>query len=81
MAEIAWKNKYSTERCQDEIVDALLENNLPISCPYEAGELYYNAVSDNRRNSGSITVIVPERIGRCKRAELSLSEFKDLLNK
>ena len=81
MAEIAWKNKYSTERCQDEIIDALLENNLPVNCPYEAGELYYNAVNDKKRTGGSITVILPERIGRCKRVELSLSEFKELLNK
>lgn len=80
MSELAWKNKYSTERCQDEIIDALLENNLPISCPYEAKELYYNAVNDKKIASGKITLIVPERIGKCRRLELSLNEFKELLN-
>ena len=79
MAEIAWNNKYSTERCQDEILDALLENGLPVSCPYEPAELYYNAVNDKKRMGGTITVIVPERIGKCKRLELSLTEFKELL--
>ena len=79
MAEIAWKNKYSTERCQDEIIDALLENGLPISCPYEPKELYYNAVSDKKCASGAITLIIPERIGKCKRLEISLNEFKELL--
>lgn len=79
MAEIAWKNKYSTERCQDEIIDALLENNLPISCPYEPKELYYNAVNDKKCSSGMITLIIPERIGKCKRLEISLNEFKELL--
>lgn len=81
MAEIAWKNKYSTERCQDEIIDALLENGLPISCPYEPSELYYNAVYDKKCTSGMITLIIPERIGKCKRLEISLDEFKDLINK
>ena len=81
IAEIAWKNKYSTERCQDEIVDALLENGLPISCPYEPSELYYNAVNDKKCELGTITVIIPERIGKCKRLKISLNEFKDLLNK
>ncbi len=79
MSEIAWNNKYSTERCQDEIVDALLENGLPVSCPYEPAELYYNAVNDKKRMGGTITVIVPERIGKCRRLELSLTEFKELL--
>ena len=79
MAEIAWNNKYSTERCQDEIIDALLENNLPIACPYEPSELYYNAVNDKKCSGGTITIIVPERIGKCKRLELSLNQFKELL--
>lgn len=79
IAEIAWKNKYSTERCQDEIIDALLENGLPISCPYEPSELYYNAVGDKKCTAGSITIIIPERIGKCKRLELSLDEFRELL--
>jgi len=81
MAEIAWKNKYSTERCQDEIIDALLENGLPISCPYEPSELYYNAVKDKKCSSGMITLIIPERIGKCKRLEISLEEFRQLLSK
>lgn len=80
MSEIAWNNKFSTERCQDEIIDALLENNLPVSCPYEPRELYYNAVNDKKRTAGTITIIVPERIGKCKRMEISLTEFRELLN-
>lgn len=79
MAEIAWKSKLSTERCQDEIIDALLENNLPVNCPYDPKELYYNAVNDKKRTAGTITVIVPERIGHCKRMEISLNEFRELL--
>lgn len=81
ISEFAWDNKYSTERCQDEIIDALLENGLPVSCPYEAKELYYNAVNDKKVSSGNITLIVPERIGKCRRLEISLNEFKELLNK
>lgn len=81
MAELAWNNKYSTERCQDEIIDALLENGLPVSCPYEPSELYYNAIGDKKVSSGMITLIVPEKIGKCRRLEISLNEFRELLKK
>lgn len=81
MAELAWNNKYSTERCQDEIIDALLENGLPVSCPYEPSELYYNAIGDKKVSSGMITLIIPEKIGKCRRLEISLNEFRELLKK
>lgn len=80
-AELAWDNKLSTQRCQDEIIDALLENGLPVACPYEKSELYYNAVNDKKRVSGTVTLVVPERIGKGKLKEFSLTEFKEMLNR
>ena len=79
ISEIAWKNGFSCERCQDEIVDALLENNLPISCPFKTSELYYAAENDKKSSSGKISIIIPEKIGQCKIKEIALAEFKELL--
>jgi 3-dehydroquinate synthase len=80
ISEIAWKNGLSKERCQDEIIDALLENNLPISCPYKNSELYYAAENDKKSASGRISIIIPEEIGNCRIYNLPLAEFKELLD-
>ena len=79
ISEIAWKNGLSKERCQDEIIDALLENNLPISCPFETSSLYYAAENDKKASSGRISVIIPEEIGKCVISDMALAEFKELL--
>ncbi len=79
IAEIAWKYGLSNERCQDEIIDALLENNLPISCPYQNSELYFAAENDKKSSSGRISIIVPEKIGSCKILNIALAELKELL--
>ncbi len=79
ISEIAWKCGLSKERCQDEIIDALLENNLPISCPYKNSELYYAAENDKKSSSGRISIIVPEMIGSCKILNIALAELKELL--
>ncbi len=79
ISEIAWKYGLSKERCQDEIIDALLENNLPISCPYQNSELYYAAENDKKSSSGRISIIIPEVIGSCKILNVALAELKELL--
>lgn len=79
ISEIAWKNGFSDERCQDEIIDALLENNLPITCPFKNSELYYAAENDKKSASGRISIIIPEKIGHCKIMNIALAELKELL--
>ncbi|MBR3836182.1 MAG: 3-dehydroquinate synthase [Clostridia bacterium] len=79
ISEIAWKNGMSVERCQDEIVDALLENNLPIACPYKNSELYYATENDKKSASGRISIVVPEKIGSCNIIDIPLAEFRELL--
>ena len=80
ISEIAWKNKLSKERCQDEIIDALLENNLPVSCPFKNSSLYFATENDKKSSSGRISVIIPEEIGKCKILNIALAEFKELLS-
>ena len=79
ISEIAWKRGLSKERCQDEIIDALLENNLPVSCPFTNSSLYYATENDKKSSSGRISIIVPEEIGNCKILNIALAEFKELL--
>ncbi len=79
ISEIAWNTGLSKERCQDEIIDALLENGLPIACPYQNNELYYATENDKKSSSGRISIIIPEAIGSCKILNIALAELKELL--
>lgn len=79
ISEIAWKRGISKERCQDEIIDAFLENNLPLSCPYSNSSLFFATENDKKCSSGRISIIVPEEIGNCKIMNIALAEFKELL--
>ena len=79
VSELADKNGFSSEKCGDDIIDALLENDLPIGCPYENSELCSAAVSDKKFSGGRINLVVPERIGKCKIMNISAEELKELL--
>lgn len=79
ISEIAWKRGLSKERCQDEIIDALLENNLPVSCPYSNSSLFFATENDKKCSSGQISIIIPEEIGNCRIMKIALAEFKELL--
>lgn len=79
MSDIADKYDFSEENCCDEIIDALLENNLPIGCPYSAKEIFHATVNDKKCSGEKISLVVPVKIGECKIKEVTLSEFEDML--
>jgi len=47
------------------ILDACGSCGLPTDCPYSAEELARAALSDKKRRGDSITLALPEKIGRC----------------
>ena len=79
ISDMAWKNNLSSENCSDAIIDALLENQLPIGCPYTESELYPLTVSDKKCAGNNISIIIPEVIGKCKIMNIPTSKFKELL--
>lgn len=79
ISDMAWRNQLSQENCSDEIIDALLENQLPVGCPYSENELYPLTISDKKCALGHISIIVPEKIGKCKIADITTDKFKELL--
>ena len=48
-----------------EITDTLIKCGLPVTCCYNAAELAESALSDKKRSGGEITLVLPERIGKC----------------
>lgn len=66
---IASKGAYNTGLSKydlsDTIKDVLIKNHLPVSCDYSAEKLFDVACSDKKRTGGTITLIVPEKMGKC----------------
>jgi 3-dehydroquinate synthase len=54
-----------------------LENcGFDLSIPYDIDEMYYYALNDKKISGDSITVVVPESIGKCRLQKISLSELR-----
>ncbi|MBE6835430.1 MAG: 3-dehydroquinate synthase [Ruminococcaceae bacterium] len=62
----SYKNGYSETDCTDEIISALKENSLPVSCDFSAEKLSAAALSDKKMSMGNVAFILPECIGKCK---------------
>ncbi len=69
--------------CPSEALDtlqtALLGCGLPVDADYGSDELFDALLSDKKRSSDSITLVVPERFGRCVLKKATLSEARELL--
>ena len=63
---------WSDEDCTDAIVEANKNNNLPVECDFTAKDLADAALSDKKRTGGTITFVVPEKIGECVLKKVSV---------
>ena len=61
---------------RDAIVNILEKFCLPVSCDYSAAELYQVALSDKKRQGGTVNLIIPERIGFCRIAPTPVEEVQ-----
>jgi 3-dehydroquinate synthase len=62
----------------DEIARILKKNNLPVSSPFDAEELYLAACGDKKRMGGNITVIMAEEIGKCFLKTIPVSDLREI---
>ncbi len=58
-----------------EIVRAVKGCGLPSECPYRAEELVRAAALDKKRRGGSITLVLPQRIGKCALKVIPVDEL------
>ena len=63
----------------DILVAALERCGLPTSTEYHAEEMFDTVLSDKKRSSDSITLVIPEYFGKCILKRCSLDETLDLL--
>lgn len=68
-----------------DVCRAILSANracgLPEKCPYSAETLAPAALSDKKRQGGSITLVLPEEIGRCRLEKMDVALLEDAFSR
>lgn len=62
--------------CED-ILTVCRACGLPVAAPYPAKQLAEAALSDKKRQGGKITLVLPERIGRCRLETIDVAMLED----
>ncbi|MCK9506547.1 MAG: 3-dehydroquinate synthase [Porticoccaceae bacterium] len=78
IADIAWRNGWSVENCAPPIRQALEIFHLPTSSPYEFKSLTAAMLSDKKRQGETISIVVPQQIGKASLKKLAITELERL---
>ncbi len=68
-----------TEPCSAELIEVLEKYNLPTECEYDAETLVKYALSDKKREGGEITLILPEKVGKCIMYTVSVDKLIEIV--
>lgn len=61
------------------LVSVLQKFNLPTATDFTAKQLFTSALSDKKRSGGTVNLIVPENIGKCKIIPTPIDELESLI--
>ena len=64
---------------RDAILAILNQFDLPVSCEFPAAELYLAALSDKKRSSGTINLIIPRTIGKCAISPTPIEQIESFI--
>ena len=78
MSRAAVKRGILEKGALTRILHALSRADLPTVCPFGAHEMAEIAALDKKAAGSGITVILPEKIGRCRMEKFALSELEAL---
>lgn len=76
MCRAAYKRGICDEQTLTRLKNILAAYGLPDRAEFTADELYAAALSDKKISGGSINLIVPERIGRCRIEKVPAEELR-----
>lgn len=62
------------------INDCLTANGLPISTVFSAEELANAALTDKKRSGNNITLVIPEKIGKCVLKKIPVNELLPIIS-
>ncbi len=77
-ARLAYKLGLCQEACLTRIKRALEKCGLPVSAPYTPEALCAVALSDKKRAGASLTLILPEKIGKCALYPIPVEDMERL---
>lgn len=77
IAEAAVVHGFCTVETRDEILALLQQYGLPTETDQPAGEIYRTALGDKKRQADSLTLVVPEQIGRCVLHKIPVTQLPD----
>ena len=77
ITKAAEKMAFTEESCLADVRQVLDLYGFALECPYCAEQLYHAALSDKKRDSDNITVILPKRIGKCVMHTIKTTELFD----
>lgn len=78
IARAGEKMGVTAEGTAEKLVKIFAENGLPVASPYDAEELYRAACGDKKREGGTITVVMIERIGKCFLKTIPVPELRKI---
>ena len=79
IAALAEQNGFCTRPCHARIAAALQNNNLPTDCAFTNAALFNHITSDKKCAGGTITLVLPDRIGSCYTEKMPIDKLKELL--
>ena len=74
-SKAAFKMRLTENDVSVYLADILGSCGFDLSIPYDPDEMYYYAHNDKKIDGDSITIVVPEIIGKCRLHKLPLSEL------
>lgn len=69
------------ESCHSTMMNTLKKFSFPLDCPYSAGELAGAALHDKKRRGESITLVIPEAVGKCVLKPVSVDMIEDFFRR
>lgn len=73
------KSGFCDMQCAQEIINLLVKFNLPVTTTYNAEQLTKVALSDKKRKSDELTIVVPEKIGKCYLKKINVSQLENFI--
>ncbi len=80
IVEIAEKNRLCDAPCSAKIKEALTNNGLPTDTAFSNAALFDAVTKDKKCADGSLTLILPHRIGTCYAQSFPIADVRGLLS-
>jgi 3-dehydroquinate synthase len=71
--------KICDDSCRQGVIKTLKLYNLPVNTTYDAASLANACLSDKKRDGGKVTMIFPEKIGKCIMKEVKVEELENVI--